>query len=290
MMNKALIIGNGESRSWYNPSKCTIGDKSVITWGCNAIYRDGPVDNIVAMDYAMQQEIYDSGYTKNCCSWFANWNPVPSSVADVLLMGNQTPKEFIHRSKKRTDLAVISGKDPFTNRLHRNQSALSVLDHRVKEIKKDFPHLDEKDLKEKVHKDIGVWITYVNEDDIINSISGHEGWSAGCTAMDLACELTTCGEIYILGFDLSSYDEPLNNIYKGTDNYLSSDAKGFNTSNWLNQMQFVFEKHSSTQFYWVSTPLSKDRYSLSKAFVLGLENKNVGYLTKTEFCDKLTIT
>ena len=84
MMNKALIIGNGESRSWYNPSKCTIGDKSVITWGCNAIYRDGPVDNIVAMDYAMQQEIYDSGYTKNCCSWFANWNPVPSSVADVL--------------------------------------------------------------------------------------------------------------------------------------------------------------------------------------------------------------
>ena len=36
----------------------------VVTWGCNAIYRDGPhyVDNLVAMDYAMQQEIYDSGW------------------------------------------------------------------------------------------------------------------------------------------------------------------------------------------------------------------------------------
>ena len=37
-------------------------DKNVVTWGCNAIYRDGPncVHNLVAMDYAMQQEIYDS--------------------------------------------------------------------------------------------------------------------------------------------------------------------------------------------------------------------------------------
>ena len=86
----------------------------------------------------------------------------------------------------------------------------------------------------------------------------------------------------MLGFDLSSYDEPLNNIYKGTDNYLSSDAKGFNTSNWLNQMQFVFEKHSNTQFYWVSTPLSK-------VFDLGLENKNLGVLTKAELCDILSI-
>ena len=36
----------------------------VVTWGCNAIYRDGPhyVDNLVDMDYAMQQEIYDSGW------------------------------------------------------------------------------------------------------------------------------------------------------------------------------------------------------------------------------------
>ena len=32
----------------------------MLTWGCNAIYRDGDVDNLVAIDYGMQQEIYDS--------------------------------------------------------------------------------------------------------------------------------------------------------------------------------------------------------------------------------------
>jgi len=279
-MNKALIIGNGESRSWYNPSKCTIGDKSVITWGCNAIYRDGLVDNIVAMDYAMQQEIYDSDYTKNCISWFANWSPVPSSVADVLLMNNETPEEFIHRSKNKTDLVVIAGKDPFKT-YDPITGHITSLEQRVKEIKSKFPHLDERDLREKAHKDIGIWITYVNEDDKINNIEGRDGWSTGCVALDLACNVGAT-EVYMLGFDLSSYDESLNNIYKGTDNYLSNDAKGFDTSRWLSRMQFVFEKHSNTQFYWVSTPLSK-------VFDLGLENKNLGYLTKAELCDILSI-
>ena len=31
-----------------------------VTWGCNAIYRDVMVDNLVAVDYGMQQEIYES--------------------------------------------------------------------------------------------------------------------------------------------------------------------------------------------------------------------------------------
>ena len=33
-----------------------------ITWGCNAIYRDFTVDNLVSVDYNMQQEIYESNY------------------------------------------------------------------------------------------------------------------------------------------------------------------------------------------------------------------------------------
>ena len=54
---KSLVIGNGESRSWFNPSKNNIGLDEVKTWGCNAIYRDGVVDNLVAVDYGIQQEI-----------------------------------------------------------------------------------------------------------------------------------------------------------------------------------------------------------------------------------------
>ena len=62
-MKRALVIGNGESRAWFRSPRWVAAD-DIVTWGCNAIYRDGKdcVDNLVSMDYGMQQEIYDSGW------------------------------------------------------------------------------------------------------------------------------------------------------------------------------------------------------------------------------------
>ena len=84
--------------------------------------------------------------------------------------------------------------------------------------------------------------------------------------------------MFILGYDLSSYDEKLNNLYKGTDNYLSADARGFNPVNWMNQMATVFKEFSDKQFYWV------DRQFDEKLFF-----DNVRDLTKDELCDILHI-
>ena len=99
-MKKALVIGNGESRSWFKPCHLTIMDNEVVTWGCNAIYRDGKdcVDNLVSMDYGMQQEIYESGWFQGKSKvYFSNWSPVPSEVADMMFMGYDIPESFIHR-------------------------------------------------------------------------------------------------------------------------------------------------------------------------------------------------
>ena len=97
-MHKALVIGNGESRSWFKPCHQHILDNTVITWGCNAIYRDGFVHNLVAVDYGMQQEIYDSGYCLDNPEYgdikivhFANWSLVPAEVADMMFMGFDIP-------------------------------------------------------------------------------------------------------------------------------------------------------------------------------------------------------
>ena len=59
-LGRALVLGNGESRSWFKPSKyvnhpsfinqCT-GESKIVTWGCNAIPRDVHVDNLVSIDY-----------------------------------------------------------------------------------------------------------------------------------------------------------------------------------------------------------------------------------------------
>ena len=259
---KAVVIGNGESRSWDNPDT-TWAD--IRTWGCNAVYRDATPDNLVAMDYAMQQEIYDSGYKGKC--YFSNWTIVPSEVADMMLMGFDIPETFIHKSKNRTDQCVISGKDPAT------------LHEKVEAAIKQFPKLDINDLKLKMEKDVGIWITYVNEDDNITDV-GNSVLSTGNMALLLACHEHGAKEIYMLGYDLSSYDESLNNIYKGTDNYLPATAKGFNPINWTNQMNELFDKYKNITFYWVDC-----NRSLTKT----KEHDNIIYLTKEEFCKELVL-
>ena len=262
MNEQALVIGNGESRRWFCPSHQAIMTPIEI-WGCNAIYRDGPVDRLVAVDYSMQQEIYDSDYEGIC--HFAQWSVLPASVADMMFMGFDIPEGLIHYSNNRTDNCVVSGKDPAT--VHEKVEAAIQMN----------PHLDIPDLVKKMKKDVGVWITYVEEDDNVIPIDFPVGWSTGNTALHLACQ-SDVEEVFILGYDLSSYDERLNNLYKGTDNYLSADARGFSSVNWMNQMATVFKEFSDKQFYWV------DRQFDEKLFF-----DNVRDLTKDELCDILHI-
>ena len=271
-MHKALVIGNGETRAWFKPCHQSIMDSNVITWGCNALYRDGLVHNLVSVDYGMQQEIYDSGYCLDNPEYgdmknvhFANWSPVPAEVADMMFMGFDIPEAFIHKSKKRTANCVISGKDPNT------------LQEKIEIAMKMNPNLDVKDLKLKMEKDVGVWITYVEPDDDVVSIDFPIGWSTGNTALHLACQ-SHPQEVYILGFDLSSYDKRLNNIYKGTDNYLPADAKGFSPDNWYHQMRTVFEEFSEIKFYLTNHD--------NEGF---LDIKNLEYITKNDLCERLQI-
>ena len=269
-MSKALVIGNGESRSWYKP----VISSDVITWGCNAIYRDGDVDNLVAMDYGMQQEIYDSEYQKTHNCWFADWSVLPAEVAEMTLMGFDLPPNFIHRSKNKTANCVIQGKDPAT--IQQRIDALSELN----------ANLDMDDLQKKLTKDVGVWITYVDDNDTVKNIESPRGWAAGTTALHLACQQGAT-EVYMLGFDLSTQNELLNNIYKGTNYYLPSDAKGFNPQNWVKQLVSVFKEFKNTQFYWVD-PKHNIGASSSKHGYL-TDKVVIKDLTKTELCDTLRI-
>jgi len=126
-------------------------------------------------------------------------------------------------------------------------------------------------------KDIGVWITYVNEDDNIKDIDFPKKWAAGTTALHLACQ-DGAKEVYMVGFDLSSPDKLINNIYKGTDYYFPEDSRGFTPSNWMRQLSIVFNEFPDTQFYWVD-------HEEDDVFL----EKNIRYLTKEEICDKLKI-
>tara|TARA_Y100000310_G_scaffold76257_1_gene72690 strand:- start:2005 stop:2835 length:831 start_codon:yes stop_codon:yes gene_type:complete len=271
-----LIIGNGESRSWFKPWISSLITKDIVTWGCNAIYRDGIVDNLVSIDYPMQQEIYNSGYARKHPCWFNNWDIVPDDVAEVFLQTSNMPKEliFINEKGSRTD-CVIQGK------------YFNSKEMRTEELLKKYPHLDKDDLDIKLKKDVGLWITYVDKDDKIKTITwskdisslyvgGTFNWSAGNTAIYLACQ-EGAKDVYLLGFDFSSYEEKINNIYKNTKNYLPAFSRGFNSINWLIQLNVIFKKFKGVNFYWIDC-LVKDQFTTFT---------NIKYLTKEEFRDIL---
>ncbi len=263
----SLVIGNGESRSWFKPCHQTIIKKGVNVWGCNAIYRDGEVDILVATDPAMQQEIYASGYAQDNVCFFMDWSKIPVEIGDTFLLGYDIPDDLIHLHKEtEAENCIIRGKDPTT------------VQEKVKEALKMNPHLDGPDLVQKMEKDTGVWITDVREEDSVFDFDFPRGWSTGTSALHLACQ-KGARDVYFMGFDLSEYEKPLNNIYKDTDNYLPADSKGFNPINWVQQMQGTFVEFKDVEFHWVDCQLGDEKFYYS----------NLSYLTKDELCATLQI-
>ena len=234
---KHIVYGNGESR----PKDKIIGGEWVTTWGCNAIYRDFTVDNLVSVDYNIQQEIYESEYALTNKCWFSDWSVLPDFDTAMILMENDGPVYETLQLARRS--CVVQGKTI--------DSVQRVMD----EILTFNPQLDKDDLRKKLEKDIGLYITWVADNDMVEDIDYPRGWSAGNTALYLACK-SGAEEVYMCGFDGSNYSEPLNNIYKGSKNYLAADSRGFNTTNWDNQFKLVQKEFSDVQFYKVGTDLT----------------------------------
>ena len=235
---KHIVYGNGESR----PKDKIIGGEWVTTWGCNAIYRDFTVDNLVSVDYNIQQEIYESEYALTNKCWFSDWSILPDFDTSMMLVGNNGPVYETWQGNKKS--CVVQGKTQDT------------VEANIQEAKIYNPDIDIEDLRKKAEKDVGLYVTWVDEynDQVIN-IDYPKGWSAGNTALYLACK-SGAEEVYMCGFDGSNYSEPLNNIYKGSKNYLAADSRGFNTTNWDNQFKLVQKEFSDVQFYKVGTDLT----------------------------------
>ena len=105
-MSKVIVYGNGKSRSKYHDLSMTFDD--VITWGCNAIYRDVKVDHLVSVDYGMQHEIYTSGYAKENSCWFLDWNIIPPEFSGLDTIKNQ--HDIVHENEPTEHGYVLNGK------------------------------------------------------------------------------------------------------------------------------------------------------------------------------------
>ena len=86
-------------------------------------------------------------------------------------------------------------------------------------------------------------------------------WGSGPYAVLLAAKLTT-DDIHLLGFDLYSKDNKVNNIYKDTANYSLSIKSAVDPRYWVYQIGKTFECFPNTKFIVHQT----DNWQLPKAW------------------------
>tara|TARA_B100001093_G_scaffold520418_1_gene615644 strand:+ start:1406 stop:2128 length:723 start_codon:yes stop_codon:yes gene_type:complete len=213
---KHYIYGNGQSRIGYGVARM-----DGVSWGCNAIYRDHEVDNLVAVDYGIQGEIIESGYARRHQCYFSDWNVLPSDI---------NVKEELCKGFKEENIYYY-GKD----------KGQMVVNGSSRE-------------KDKVKKELGLHVIYPNEEDMIMPITDPKEWGAGTTAVHLACQDGACREVYMFGFDIANYSngERINNIYKGSKFYLPKEAEGRNPHDWRQQLYLTFREFSNVKFTWVN--------------------------------------
>jgi len=82
-------------------------------------------------------------------------------------------------------------------------------------------------------------------------------WNSGPHAINIACKSSRAGWvgqranlIFLLGFDMNPNDK-LNNVYKDTKNYSTSDSKPVDPRYWYYQLQQLFQCYPKCSFVWV---------------------------------------
>ena len=205
-MSRTLVYGNGKSRLKWDLNQ-ELQD-NIITWGCNRIYNDTVVDNLVAVDYWIQHMVYESGYAKTNKCWFLDWQilPVDFDITPMRL------EYYNHQeNEKNTGGKVVRGKDQ--------------------------PPLK------------GLYITWVDENDMVEDIDFPKEWGSGTTAIHLACQ-QGAKEIYLIGFDLSA--NPINNVYEEEQKKfkINDDNRPFRFD-WTNELKTTIKEYPNTNFIWV---------------------------------------
>jgi len=223
---RTVVYGNGKSRLKWDLKQNLHDD--IITWGCNRIYNDTVVDNLVAVDYWVQHDIIESGYAhKNKC-WFSDWEVLPLEY-DVQYLKEQYLAQgcdrFIENDNTNKTGKVVSG---------RWEPPLQAL-----------------------------YITWVDGTELVESIDFPVEWSSGSTAMHLACQ-QGAKEIYLMGFDLSGY--PINNVYEEIQKKFFDNKPHeiyVNRPHWIDQMKTVMKEFRDTQFIWVEPAEETVRFDMN---------------------------
>ena len=280
MAGKVFCIGNGESRKGFNLE--TLRPHGKI-YGCNAIYRDFMPDVLTGVDHGIMHEIYHAGVAQKIQCYFRDWTKVPAMTYEPMLMGGITNLE---EAKDALDKVLITNGQGFSKEYVMHGSKLSgVIDLIKREPDKFNKETIKLQKKEVNHATIKV--SWIKEPDYSHSLTdicvenngkGEKrdfGWACGASAGYVAIHREQPEEIYLIGHDINSTNNNINNLYKSTPNYTAKENGPTPGINWIRQWKTLFDWYPDTKFIKVN------RYNDGRDLVNGpieeWTNKNLTY-------------
>ena len=245
MAKKVFCIGNGQSRSPVDLIKLRPHGK---IYGCNGLYRDFTPDVLCSVDGPMMHEIYQSGYADNNETWFRDWNPVPGMVYDSVVFANLTPEE-IDVAKK--NFKIYENKREDRQEFVFHGSSISGQVGIIRRI------AGGEQIEKKQINHTGCFVSWINPNNkahTYKALGGRDrGWACGATSGWVALEQNKdLEELYLIGHDLKSYDNFINNMYKSTPNYGDEKNKPIPDVNWISQWHTLMQEYPKVKFIKVN--------------------------------------
>jgi len=288
-MNKVFLIGNGESRKDFDLSLLKPHGK---LFGCNAIYRDHPelIDVLTAVDGGMIHEVYHSGIAQKIPCYFRAWTKVPEMLYDSIVLGMATIQDL--KDIEEFDLIKTNEKNESVEFVTHGSTIAGVVTI-LKNAKGAYPNADRERIKKKVHN-AHVYVSWIKQPDKSYDIRECEpdgvddGWACGPTTGYIASKLEKPDEIYMLGHDLVSDTNTVNNMYKSTDNYVASEFEPTPSGNWELQWKRLMELNPKIKFYKVNKELDDKPTNRKIDVFTAQEDINLEYISQAQLLDKMS--
>ena len=312
---QVFIIGNGESRIGFDLEQ--LRDYGKI-YGCNLLYEEFTPDALVAIDERIMHPCYWSGYPIENVCWFRDWRPMPGEAYELLtdssiISGdpNVDMSDYLYTNSRNDSTEFV------LHGTHKDRAEEYEAEVREKDKNKV---LDESAI-ELVFK-AGIYTTWLNKNgDKIKNLGGgsfpveHQAkypgmyqqfknngpyssvdrgqnyiptlaMNCGPTAQLIASLVENPTEIYLLGMDIYSNTDRVNNVYKGKQGYMTATGNVVPGENFILQHHDMFKLFPDIKFFKVNKfPLGTD--DVNREVPEWKDTPNLEYLTYADMFRRL---
>ena len=213
-------------------------------------------DVLTAVDHGIMHEIYHAGVAQKIPCYFRDWTKVPAMTYESMLYAGADKVEadehlkYVLKSNDRGDSKeyVMHGSNI--------QGIVNMIKREPDKFKKDIIHLEKKEIN---HATIKVsWIKEPDKSVSLTDIMTEKGkprdhgWACGASAGYVAIHREKPDEVYLIGHDLHSATDKVNNLYKGTKHYVAPENGPTPAVNWINQWYTLADWNPDIKFIKVN--------------------------------------